>query len=208
MHLIILQCSILVISEYNLESSNLIYNEIPAFFSVRFFSNRLPPVRTLTRNKVAKEYVASLIGLYKNNGAVSCVGINFHLIGPLYHARTQLVVVWSLMHDISKLHASLTFHEPWVYPDTDLDTIISWAIMYSNCSTFFLKYKIYPIFLVMIWGATKYSMMHWDPASNLKVSTEMKLLSHYITDLQKIWLHQYGQCSNHCLYSNLEIFQN
>ncbi len=24
-----------------------------------------------------KEYVASLIGLYKNNGAVSCVGINF-----------------------------------------------------------------------------------------------------------------------------------
>ena len=33
-----------------------------------------------------KEYVASLIGLYKNNGAVSYVGINFHFIGPLYHA--------------------------------------------------------------------------------------------------------------------------
>ncbi len=27
-----------------------------------------------------KDYVASLIGQYKNNGAVSCVGINFHLI--------------------------------------------------------------------------------------------------------------------------------
>ncbi len=26
---------------------------------------------------VYKEYVASLIGLYKNNGAVWCVGINF-----------------------------------------------------------------------------------------------------------------------------------
>ncbi len=39
-----------------------------------------------------KEYVASLIGLYKNNGAVSCVGINFLLIWPLYLARTQLLV--------------------------------------------------------------------------------------------------------------------
>ncbi len=28
--------------------------------------------------KLSKEFVASLIGLYKNNGAVSCVGINFH----------------------------------------------------------------------------------------------------------------------------------
>ena len=41
-----------------------------------------------------QECVASLIGLYKNNGAVSCVGIDdFHLIKSLYHARTQLVVV-------------------------------------------------------------------------------------------------------------------
>ena len=28
----------------------------------------------------SKEYVASLIGLYQNNGAVSCVRINFHFI--------------------------------------------------------------------------------------------------------------------------------
>ncbi len=70
-----------------------------------------------------KEYVASLIGLYKNNGAVSCVGINFHSIGPLYNART----LWL----------------PWVYSDTELDAIISWAIMYSNCNTFFVnKLKI------------------------------------------------------------------
>ena len=61
-----------------------------------------------------KEYVASLIGLYKNNGVVSCVGINFHLI-----------------------RSSLTFHGPWVYSDTKLNMIISWAIMYSNCNTFF-----------------------------------------------------------------------
>ncbi len=36
------------------------------------------------------EYVASLMGLYKNNGAVSCVRINFHLIRSLYYARTDL----------------------------------------------------------------------------------------------------------------------
>ena len=40
---------------------------------------------------VGKEYVASLIGLYKNNGAVSCVGINFLILQSLYLARTQLV---------------------------------------------------------------------------------------------------------------------
>ncbi len=37
----------------------------------------------------------------------------------------------SLMHDI-KPHAPLTFHGTWVYSDTELDTIISWAIMYSQ----------------------------------------------------------------------------
>ncbi len=41
----------------------------------------------------SKEYVAGLIGLYKNSGAVSCVGIYFHLIKSLYHTRTQLVVI-------------------------------------------------------------------------------------------------------------------
>ena len=44
----------------------------------------------------------------------------------------------SLMHDISKPHGLLTFHGPWVYSDTELDMIISWAIMYSNCNTFFV----------------------------------------------------------------------
>ncbi len=37
-----------------------------------------------------QEYVASLIGLYKNNGAVSCVGLNFHLIRSLYQARNRM----------------------------------------------------------------------------------------------------------------------
>ncbi len=26
----------------------------------------------------------------------------------------------------------------WVYLDTELDKIISWAIMYNNCNTFFV----------------------------------------------------------------------
>ena len=38
-----------------------------------------------------KECVASIIGPYKNNGAVSYVGVNFLLIWPLYLARTWLV---------------------------------------------------------------------------------------------------------------------
>ena len=49
----------------------------------------LTPMTTFQKGK--KEYVASSIGLYKNNGAVSCVGIDFHLCRSLYHARTQLV---------------------------------------------------------------------------------------------------------------------
>ena len=62
---------------------------------------------------------------YKNNGAVSLVEIDFHLIRSLYHARTQ--------HDISKPHASLTFQGPWVYSNTELDT---------NCNTFFMRNHI------------------------------------------------------------------
>ncbi len=67
--------------------------------------------KIFAKNNSAIEYVASLIGLYKNNGAVSCVGIN----------------------------ASLTFHGPWVYSDTELNMIISWVIMYSYCNTFLVK---------------------------------------------------------------------
>ncbi len=40
---------------------------------------------------LAKEYVASLIGIYKNNCAVSCVGANFVILQSLYLARTQLL---------------------------------------------------------------------------------------------------------------------
>ena len=43
----------------------------------------------------AKEYVSPLIGLYKNNGSVSCVGINFLLISSLYTLRPQFHTVVS-----------------------------------------------------------------------------------------------------------------
>ena len=33
--------------------------------------------------------------------------------------------------------APLDVQGPWVYSDTELDMIISWAIMYSNCNIFF-----------------------------------------------------------------------
>ena len=39
-----------------------------------------------------KEYVASIIELYKNNGAVSCVAINFLFIWSLSLARTLLIM--------------------------------------------------------------------------------------------------------------------
>ena len=38
-----------------------------------------------------KEYVSLLIGLYKNDGSVSCVVIYFFFLRPVYLARTQLV---------------------------------------------------------------------------------------------------------------------
>ena len=41
----------------------------------------------------AKEYVASIIGLYKTNGAVSCVGDYFPFIYQLYPARTQVILI-------------------------------------------------------------------------------------------------------------------
>ncbi len=83
------------------------------FMSV-FLLVQLNALRIITHRNFLpylEEYVASLIGLYKNSGAVLHVGINFHLIGPLYS-------------------------------DTELDTIISWAIMYSNCNTFFAQFQL------------------------------------------------------------------
>ncbi len=41
----------------------------------------------------SKECVASITGLYKNNGAVSCVGKYFPFIQQLYPARTQVITV-------------------------------------------------------------------------------------------------------------------
>ncbi len=38
-----------------------------------------------------KEYVSLLIGLYKNDGSVSCVVIYFFFLRPVYLTRTQLV---------------------------------------------------------------------------------------------------------------------
>ena len=45
--------------------------------------------------RVLKEYVSPLIGLYENNGSVSCVGINFLLISYRY---TQIRVWIRLGH--------------------------------------------------------------------------------------------------------------
>ncbi len=56
-------------------------------------SERIVGSRKPVHLKNVKEYVASIIGLYKNNGAVSYVGIHFPLIRSLYHARTQLIFV-------------------------------------------------------------------------------------------------------------------
>ena len=38
-------------------------------------------------SETLQEYVSLLIGLYKNNGSVSCVGINFLLVSSLYMLR-------------------------------------------------------------------------------------------------------------------------
>ncbi len=49
----------------------------------RYYLNYMYP------KHIPKEYVASLIGLYKNSGAVSCVAIIFLLIWPLYLSKTE-----------------------------------------------------------------------------------------------------------------------
>ncbi len=65
-----------------------------------------------------KEYVASLIGLYKNNGAVWYVPINNNI-----HHKTL-----TDCGDTNRL---------WLYSDSELDEIYSWAIMNRKCNTFF-----------------------------------------------------------------------
>ncbi len=63
-----------------------------------FFKKKIDILVSVTRRKPHclfliehQEYVASLIGLYKNSGAVLCVAINFLLIWSLYLAITQLM---------------------------------------------------------------------------------------------------------------------
>ena len=50
------------------------------------------PARPVKNETPPKEYVASITGLYKNNGAVSCVGINFVIFYSLYsiHHRAHM----------------------------------------------------------------------------------------------------------------------
>ena len=66
---------------------------------------------------IDKEYVSLLIGLYKDNGSVPCVGINFLLIRSLYLLRTQLQ------------HTPHDPHIPWPLLDSELNRIYLWAIM-------------------------------------------------------------------------------
>ena len=44
-------------------------------------------------DNVDKEYVSLIIGLYKNSGSVLHLIISFLLIGPLYPARAQCIVI-------------------------------------------------------------------------------------------------------------------
>ncbi len=46
-------------------------------------------------SRFGQEYVASLIGLYKNNGAVSCVGIYFLLIHHRTHTHPDFTQILS-----------------------------------------------------------------------------------------------------------------
>ncbi len=45
------------------------------------------------RCSLKQEYLASLIGLCKNNGALSCVGIDFHLIRSRKAQEAHLSVI-------------------------------------------------------------------------------------------------------------------
>ncbi len=47
-----------------------------------------------------KEYVASIIGLYKNNGAVSCVGVNFVISS--HFTLPELTLYLTDLHEIKR----------------------------------------------------------------------------------------------------------
>ena len=66
--------------------------------------------------KILKEYVASLIGLYKNSGAVSCVAINF------------LGLVWSPRRTDGQTDATKY-----------IISLASRSIINRNCNTFLGK---------------------------------------------------------------------
>ncbi len=55
-----------------------------------------------------KEYVASIIGLYKNNGAVLCVGINFVIFYSLLPCQCKVptvdfVELWTVFYEYCSL---------------------------------------------------------------------------------------------------------
>ncbi len=56
------------------------------------YNNCLQDRRKFKLSSFKQEYVASIIELYKNNGAVSCVAINFLFIWSLYLAITLLIM--------------------------------------------------------------------------------------------------------------------
>ncbi len=59
----------------------LVFFDRDGFFKIIWITSPNPRKGTFRRKRpIQKEHVASLIGLYKNNGAVSCVAINFLFI--------------------------------------------------------------------------------------------------------------------------------
>ncbi len=48
-------------------------------------------------------------------------------------------ILCSLMHDISKAHEPWCLHRLWCYPDSELNRICSWAILYRNGNIFLIN---------------------------------------------------------------------
>ncbi len=74
--------------------------------------------------KGLQEFVARMTCIYKNNGAVSCVGGNF-------------LFFWSLYLPINIPPAPLCTTRYTRYFDTKLHGILPWADINRNCNTFF-----------------------------------------------------------------------
>ncbi len=81
----------------------------------------------------SKEYVARITCLYKNNGAVSCVGGNVLFIWSLY------LPIAALLHIINISPAPWCTVRCTQYFDTKLHGILPWAYIIGNCNTFFMN---------------------------------------------------------------------